>query len=286
MDIKEKSGFNMIRKLVFLTLVASLFVYFSSCLKEPQNPFDPSGKGYVPPSVEITSGPSEGETVNKTEVTFSWRGNSDLNEFRYKLEPYPIAWSNWTKSTSVTFYGLNDTSYKFLLETRYEGQTDVAKISRNFKVDAYKGPGLKLYPLYNYVINGSEFEVEVVIEDIPRFEAGSFRISFNKDYLYFVSIQGGDINSRYGVSQVILPDFSRLSIIQQANQLGYFNVTIGILPSTSVEYVSSGSIAKLKFRALRTGSTSIMLTNEKIIDQNGMVFALGFTNSAAIVEIK
>ena len=46
---------------------------------DQDNPLDPGNSEYTPPTVTFVSGPS-GETVNTSEVTFSWEGDDLVSD--------------------------------------------------------------------------------------------------------------------------------------------------------------------------------------------------------------
>ncbi len=267
-----------------LFIIFSLSLSLVSCIKKPENPLDPSSQSYIPPSVEIISGPKEGEIVKDNTVTFVWRGNSNANEFRYILEPYMSSWSGWSKNNSATFSLLDDIPYKFTLQTRYENQNEITSVIRNFSVDAIKGPGLKFYKLNNQINLGSSVTLDVVLEDISNFESASFRVSFEPLYLNLSSVSPGDIGNNVPV--VILPDFSRWSVIQEANNRGYVDITAGVLLSSPTQSIKSGSIVRLVFQSKKSGTTGLTLSNVKIVDPNGSQYSLNFSTSRANVEIK
>lgn len=272
-------------KVILFSISFLLSLALISCIKKPENPLDPSSEAYTAPSVTITLGPKEGETLSDNTVRFAWQGNSSVNEFRYILEPYMSAWSSWSKNNSVTFIFLDDFSYKFTIQTRYENQNEVSSVSRNFKVDAIKGPGLKFYRLNNQVNLGLYVTVDVVLEDVSNFEAANFRVNFDPSYLNLSSVSAGDI-ANSNVPVVILPDFSRSSVLGEANNKGYFDVTAGVLLSSPSQVVNSGSIVKLTFQAKRSGNTSLTLSNVKILDPGGVQYTLNFSSNRANVEIK
>ncbi len=259
-----------------------------SCVGEFKNPLDPESEAYEPPSVMITSGPAENEQINSTEVTFTWSGNKPgLNEFRYRLYGYSDEWSSWGTSTSARFDYLDDASYRFEIETRYRGGNDIRSVSRNFRVDAVKGPTLKLYKLKNLVQQGSEFTVQVWIEDISKFKTGSFRVEFDKSKISLVSVRNGDFVSSSGLGQIIVPDFSLTDIINQANTKGSFEVTTGVLALNSavLSLSGSGEIIKLSFKASSKGIGYIRLKDIDLRDESGNKINV-LETPGAYVEVK
>jgi hypothetical protein len=279
--------------------LAFIFLIFSSCQKkEFSNPFDPTSPNYEPPSVKFISAPAENETISSSTVTFTWEGNSDINLFRYSLVGYKgndsiiyQYWTNWSKSKSVTFDNLDDLTYVFRLQTKYEDRPEIAEIKRSFKVDGIKGPTLKFFKLKNDVLTGNEFNIEVWLEDVQGFKSGSFKVKFDNSALRFVTLQKGRFPQDNRLDQVVVPDFGVQKVIDEANNKGEVEVTTGVMLSSSSlptdpPYLNgSGDIVVLRFRTLKTGQYSLHFGDVNILDYNGNQITLQQTKKA-IVNVK
>lgn len=249
---------------------------FFSCEKPRNNPLDPSGTSYQSPSADITSGPNEGQVVNSNVVTFQWSGNTENNLYRYVLSNYSDT-SDWSVSTSAVFDLLDDTTYTFTLQTMYPEQNSIATYTRHFAVKAVKGPAVKFYKLKNTVATHGQFGLQVWIVGISTFFSARLKLAFNNNLLNLVSISGGSLVSGDGYSQLILPDFSSTTVIQNANSSGVIDVSTAVLSQSgsSGETVGgTGEVLHLIFGAIKAGSGSINVIQEDVRDSTNTSIAL------------
>ncbi len=90
------------------------------------------------PNTEIVSGPSEGEWVSSSTVTFEWTGSDNLTEvesllFSYKMDDDPF--SDFTLQTSHTYNDLSEGPHTFLVKAKDKaGNVDDTPAQRNFSI--------------------------------------------------------------------------------------------------------------------------------------------------------
>ncbi|MFO8133212.1 MAG: triple tyrosine motif-containing protein [Thermoplasmatota archaeon] len=93
----------------------------------------------TPPSVWITGGP-EG-VITYSNVTFTWAGEDDISpssklRYRYALDGYSPAWTDWQAATTATYSDLPSDAYTFKLQVK-DGQGNVLSrtLTRSFTVE-------------------------------------------------------------------------------------------------------------------------------------------------------
>jgi hypothetical protein len=89
----------------------------------------------TPPETAMTAGPSG--TINYNDVTFAWSGTDDQTETSNLVYQYKMGdtWSGWVSGTSVTYTGLSNGEYTFMVRARDEAENeDLTPASRSFTV--------------------------------------------------------------------------------------------------------------------------------------------------------
>jgi parallel beta-helix repeat protein len=89
----------------------------------------------TPPETAMTAGPSG--TINYNDVTFAWSGTDDQTETSNLVYQYKMGdtWSGWVSGTSVTYNGLSNGEYTFMVRARDEAENeDLTPASRSFTV--------------------------------------------------------------------------------------------------------------------------------------------------------
>lgn len=90
------------------------------------------------PNIQITSGPSEGEWVASSTVTFAWTGSDNLTDVANLLFSYKIdddTFSTFTLDTSRTYTSLSEGPHTFVVKAKDKaGNIDYTPPQRSFSV--------------------------------------------------------------------------------------------------------------------------------------------------------
>ena len=236
-----------------------------------------------PPFVEITNGPDDGEIINVNYVSFSWIGSDNSIEFKYRLltldeDNFPtvyVDWSEYSKTTDVTFDNLDESKYRFEVMARSEGQEE-GPVSRVFTVDAFRGPTMSFFKTETEMSVGDTAYIDTWLEDVDSLTAVHMVIAFDPNYLQFIGIEKGDFPERESFELITVPNFSDSSVVNEVNSLGKIEIntallaTIYTLPRISI--TGSGSLLRLKFRALLAGTTKLNYTLIEFQNEAGNTF--------------
>jgi len=260
-----------------LLAVLLLVVLCAGCEKEHgelefTNPLDPVSPNFVKPDTKITGGPSDSEVLREEKTTFSWEGNRSLEiQFGRSLSEYSFQlqhlewpglsewseWSDWTSAASFTFSNLDEGDYLFSVKSRYLETTeeDLSPDTRHFTVDAVKGPTLMTRPRYKNVKPGDSFEMEIVAEEVTGLVAVHAVLVYDRSMLETQrdDIETGDFLGANGGEILFLRDLS---------DSGTIEINSGVALGGSSGAQGSGAIARIRFKALKTGETALNFIQE------------------------
>jgi hypothetical protein len=261
------------------SLLAALLLVFlcASCEKEHgelefANPLDPVSSNFVKPDTKITGGPKDSEVLTEEKATFSWEGNRSLEiqfgrslseySFRLQLMEWPVLsewseWSEWTSAASFTFSNLDEGDYLFSVKSRYLEMTeeDLSPDTRHFTVDAVKGPTLMTRPRYKIVKPGTSFEIEIVAEEVTGLVAVHAVLTYDRSVL---ETRGEDI----GTGDFLGASGGEILFLKDLSDSGTIEINSGVVLGNSSGAQGSGAIARIKFKALRTGETALNFAQE------------------------
>jgi hypothetical protein len=275
----SKGGLGGISLVTRHSLLAALLlvVLCASCEKkhselEFTNPLDPVSSNFVKPDTKIAGGPKESEVLTEEKATFSWEGNRSLEiqfgrslseySFRLQLMEWPVLsewseWSEWTSVASFTFSNLDEGDYLFSVKSRYLEMTeeDLSPDTRHFTVDAVKGPTLMTRPRYKIVKPGTSFEIEIVAEEVTGLVAVHAVLAYDRSVL---ETKGEDI----GTGDFLGASGGEILFLKDLSDSGTIEINSGVVLRGSSGAQGSGAIARITFKALRTGETTLNFIQE------------------------
>ena len=257
---------NLQLRVSFVVLVLLIGCSSHEELHQPDNPFDPGNQDYVSPNVEIVIGPSEGEIVNTTAVSFVWEGNELVTEYSHKLDDN--AWSEWSSATSVNLEYLDEGQHSFSVNARYESLTeDDTPEAVAFTVDAVHGPGLRMYPLFGEVSVGSSFDVHLYAEEVEGVVFAEIQVSYDPSIIAFSHHENGDM----------LGDASNNSILIVEDNQGVLDISLATNFIDQAGISGTGALVHLSFNGIAQGDSELIISG-------GSTFLDFWNNDILIVD--
>ena len=147
---------------------------------EPEfnNPLIPGDPNYTDPQTTITSGPAEGAVLDSHAVTFSWTGNRDEMEFRFRLNAG--IWSDWAADTAVAYTYQDEGPNLFEVHGRYISLVEEkTPASRLYEINNIQGPALWLSPRYQEASQGDFRTVIIMLEEVTDVMAAKVLLTFD-----------------------------------------------------------------------------------------------------------
>ncbi len=253
----------MLSRAIRLTLVAiagTVIITGSGCDSAPaapeyDNPIIPGDPNYVPPLTTITSGPAEGAVVDTHMVTFTWRGNQAGMDFMCLLPD--STWTDFSTDTSITFRYLDEGDYLFEVSGRYSSlvEEDIPA-SRTYTIDDIHGPALYLYPRYQQVDVGSEFSVEVMLEEVENVFAVKAVLEFDPAAMQVSQIEV------YEDSRSLLKanDGTVIPFSSYDNAAGSATIEVATATGEPEGVGGTGAVGKVTFTTTATGEAHLILS--------------------------
>ncbi len=223
------------------------------------NPVDPGGDVFVPPTTTITSGPADGSTVNTDLVTFTWDGNANATLFQVRITGigWPGTWGQWGPQRSFALGNLDEMDYTFEVRSGYPTDSgdpvfiDDTPESVTFTVDAMQGPALRMTPTRQQQSINATFPIDIVAEDVTDLTMTQIRIAFDSNLLQyadnytfgsFLTSNGGDV----------------LQFTPYVDQgAGIMEFNFGIAGASPPGVSGTGVILTVYFRAINSGTANI-----------------------------
>ena len=202
---------------------------------------------------------------DSSSVNINWIGNQYATSFSYRLEPLSYTnvvetytnWAAWNTINTVTFTNLDDGSYNFHIKSRYTIENEEASHSVNFTVDAIAGPALRMYPLYQRVSQGENFNMYIYIEDVVDLEGLELHLSYPSNVSASTMTSDTILSSAPFFYDTINSTDGTIKLIAIAENF--------------TGYTGSGALAKITLTALSTGLDTLHIKNTSILRNSGNV---------------
>lgn len=232
-----------------ITIFIGLVIW--SCLDppedfEPYNPYDPENPNYIPPAVNVSSGPTEGETITSETATFIWEGNDENMEFQVYFDGILV--KDWSETQSYTFDYLDEGGHIFSVQGRYVTQDTSLIVNVNFIVDAVKGPALMFLPRRQIANQGQNFQFEIMAEEVSNLSASEFVLLYEPNVISIDSVR---------VGKMFKPNKNYILHNDIDNSKGKANILIGLLGGKEPTFTGTGGLATLFITKKTSSETTI-----------------------------
>ena len=210
-------------------------------------------------NIPVTTLSALNSTFESSSVSISWAGNEYATSFSYRLETLSYtdivetytSWSVWDSVNSVTFVNLDDGNYSFHIKSRYTIENEEVSQSVNFIVDAIAGPALRMYPLYQRVSQGENFNMYIYIEDVVELAVLELHLSSPSNVSVSTMTPGTILSSAPIFYDTINSTDGTIELIATAENF--------------TTYTGSGVLAKLTLSAVSTGLDTLHIKDTSIL---------------------
>ena len=208
----------------------------------------------------------DGMTFNNSEFTLSWELGSSANYLTYQLlnaEYSPYASINVSDSLfkSLTFEYLDDNkdeeSYVFRLNSNSVDGVEYGWQEVAFQIDAIQPNGLYIYPRQQIITNNSEFDFDIMLEEIENARSIYVELEYDKEVLSIDpdSIQIGTVFSDCEGSLLLIND--------NPDQFGILKINISFLGESCNGFEGSGNLVSVQGKPFQ-----LPLNNESLLKIN------------------
>ena len=208
----------------------------------------------------------DGMTFNNSEFTFSWELGSSADYLTYQLlnaEYSPYASINVSDSLfkSLTFEYLDDNkdeeSYVFRLNSNSVDGVEYGWQEVAFQIDAIQPNGLYIYPRQQIINNNSEFDFDIMLEEIENVRSIFVELEYDKEVLSIDpdSVQIGTVFSDCEGSLLLIND--------NPDQFGILKINISFLGESCNGFEGSGNLVSVQGKPFQ-----LPLNNESLLKIN------------------
>ena len=207
-----------------------------------------------------------GMTFNNSELTLGWEFGSSTDYLTYQLlnAEYP-PYSNINVTDSLfkllTFEYLDDSrdeeSYVFRLNSNSIDGVEYGWQEVVFQIDAIQPNGLYIYPRQQIITNDSEFDFDIMLEEIENVRSIYVELEYDKEVLSIDpdSVQLGTVFSDCEGSLLLMND--------NPDQLGILKINISFLGESCFGFEGSGNLVSVQGKPFQ-----LPLQNESLLKIN------------------
>ena len=257
-------------------LIGLLFIWTCEDIPIVQdNPLDDDNPDYIPPSISFTSGPSEGQTIADSDITFSWEGNELVTEYRSKLDAG--AWKDWSDATTFVWEYLDEGNHQIALQGRYNSGDTSDVVTISFIIDAVQGPALMFYPRRHLTSNGETVTFQIMAEEVTDLMASEIHLEYNRSQLEIISVTQGSF-FQDGQNSIFLYEIN--------TEAGAVQINTTLLDGDSPSVSGTGDLAELQVKLLQAGATTLSFNGSDafIGPENNDIIILEKINGLVVTE--
>lgn len=250
-------------------IICILLSCFPACESLPEKPtapynaLDPNNPNYQKPQVIFIDLPDSNLVLTTDQVTFLWEGNQPDMNFRTKLDDEQ--WSSYSSATSVTYEDLDEFGHVFQVQGQYaSGDTGEIK-TVNFTVDAVKGPALMLLPKKIIINNGSQFVVDLWVDETDSIAGVSTKILYDQVKVQVESVDFLETNNE---SFLLANGGELITFSSIDNNNGIVDIDCGVVTGNPKNVIGNGKIARLTLTHLSGTSTHITISSMSELRNN------------------
>ena len=208
----------------------------------------------------------QGMTFNNSEFTLSWELGSSTDYLKYQLlnaEYPPYANLNFNDSLfkSLTYEYLDDSkdeeSYVFRLNSNSIDGAEYGWQEVSFQIDAIQPNGLYIYPRQQIITNNSEFDFDIMLEEVENVRSIYVELEYDKEVLSIDpdSVQIGTVFSDCEGSLLLIND--------NPDQFGILKINISFLGDSCNGFEGSGTLVSVQGKSFQ-----LPLNNESLLKLN------------------
>jgi hypothetical protein len=218
------------------------------------NPVDTLSSSFLKPATIILSGPTQGQTVAASTISFTWQGNKDIKDYSYSYDA--VGWSAWNYQTTVTLEYLDEGSHFFSVRARHRNEVTIEDSPPKiyYVVDAVKGPSAMFFPRRIFINAGTTFNYDVYAEEVNSLYGASLTINYNPAIIQIDTIHAGSL---IGGNAILLPTIN--------NTAGTAIIDIATVGRRPKGVSGSGSLFILYCHALLAGTADLTFSRGECI---------------------